>query len=358
MPPISRREFVKLAAGTVCGANLFGCSPSSNSQSDANQLNIFSWADYLAPDTIINFEKRFGIKVVYDTFASNEALLARMQAGSVDYDIVVPTNYSVTKLLRLKLLQQIDKSQIPNVKNLMARFTDFNYDPGLHYCVPYTFGTTGLAYNKVAFKKRGLIPPDNWDAFWDVGVKQRMTLLEDARETIGLALKRRGWSYNSVDTKQIELARKDLQTQKPLTMCYTSDQVIVYLASGDSLLSLAFSGDAHQAMRENPDVDYIIPADGASMWLDNMCVPVGAPHRENAYKWINYILEPEVSAAISNATYYPMPNQAALKYVDPKLVADKSLFPTEELMSRCEAINDIGDGIYLYDRAWTELKCI
>jgi spermidine/putrescine-binding protein len=368
MSSISRRHFLKSAASTLAGSSLLSASSAlltacgerggTGEGAGAKKLNVFSWADYLHPDTIPEFEKRYGIQVTYDTFASNEMLTARIESGSTDYDIIVPTNYAVGRLLKLKLLSEIDHARLPNYKYLMERFRNLSYDPGNKYSIPYTFGSTGLAFNKEAFSKRGLPPPTDWDAFWDPRFGGRMTLLEDARETVGFAMKKHGYSYNSVDPKQIEVALKDLEQQKKYVMCYTSDQVKTLLATGDALLSLSFSGDANQARRSNKNVRYIIPASGASMWIDNMCVPASAPHMESAYLWMNYILEPAVAAMLTNFTYFPTPNSEGVKLVNKELLTDETLYPSDAIMNRLEEINDIGDGIFLYDRAWTELKCM
>lgn len=364
MSRIPRREFLKKAGALALGSTplLSACVGSrqgaDNARPNEKRLNIFSWADYLHPEAIPEFERRYGIQVTYDTFASNEILLARLEAGPVDYDIVVPTNYLVSKLKKLKLLRELDHARLSNYNNVGERFRHLSYDPGNRFAIPYTFGTTGIAFNKDAFARVGSAGPTDWDSFWDERFKGRMTLLEDARETLGFALKRRGYSYNSVDDNQIRQAVHDLEGQKHLMMCYTSDQVIVYLASGDAQLSLAYSGDAHQARRTNDRVGYIIPASGASMWFDNLCIPASAPHVESAYLWINYILDPNISAALTNFTYYPTPNSAATGKIKGELLADKTVYLPNELMDRCEEIGDIGDGIFLYDRAWTELKCV
>lgn len=357
MSVVTRRDFLRTAGGLLLsGSALASCTRADESKS--NQLNIFSWADYLHPEAIPEFEEKYGIKVVYDTFSSNEGLLARMQAGKVDYDIVVPTSYAVAKLKKMHLLQKIDKNKLSNYIEVMPRFTQMPFDPGNEFSIPYTFGTTGIAYSKKAWMNSKGREPSDWDAFWDQLCAGRMTLLEDARETIGMALKRKGFSYNSLDKAQINDALQSLVGQKPLTMCYTSDQVITCMASGDSHLSLAFSGDAHQASRRNNDVGYIIPASGASMWIDSMCIPASAPHVDNALKWINYILDPEISARLTNFTYYPTPNNGATRKIPKEMHADKTLYPSDATLDLCEQIEDIGDGIYLYDRAWTELKCI
>lgn len=362
MFPVTRRTFLQAAGAlalTAAGTCLSSCTTAiRNASANAKQVNVFSWADYLPPTAIEDFEKRFGIQVMYDTYASNEAMLARLEAGAVDYDVIVPSSYAVTKLKELNLLHPIEKDLLPNLKNLMGRFTNMAFDPGGKYSVPYTFGTTAIGYNSAAFSAAGMKPPDDWEIFWNPKFSGRMTLLEDVRETMGFALRKRGDSYNSTNPLSIRAAEQDLARQKPFLMCYTSDQVIIYLGSGDSLLSLTFSGDAHQASRWNKDVRYAIPDGGASLWVDSMCIPASAPHPANAHMWINYLLDPEVSAALTNYTYYATPNHAALKYVHSWMLSDSTLYPSEEMLDKCEQIHDIGNAILLYDRAWTELKCL
>ncbi|MBX9685358.1 MAG: spermidine/putrescine ABC transporter substrate-binding protein [Candidatus Obscuribacterales bacterium] len=357
---ISRRSFLQNSLATICGASvLSACSEVKNKVAHGDkQLNIYSWPDYLQPEAIPEFERRYGIKVVYDTVSSNEGLLAKLQAGASDYDIIVPSNYAVTKLKELKLLREIEKDRLSNYKYLLPRFQNSKFDPGCRYSIPYTFGTTGIAYNAAAPCYSSRNYPLDWDSFFDERIAGRMTLLEDARETIGFALKRRGDSVNTTDEKLIRRACEDLKAQKKYVMCYTSDQVIVCLSSGDSWLSLVYSGDAQQATRSNKDVKYIIPRSGASMWVDNLCIPKSAPHPEYAHLWINYMLEPTVAAALSDFTFYASPNLAARKLVSPELLAQPSLYPPDAVLDRCEEIGDVGSTLFLYDKLWTELKCV
>lgn len=369
---LSRRTFLRGVTGALLAPGLSGCATGSRRKDGVGDtVNIYSWADYLHPDTVPEFEKRTGIQVVYDTFASNESLLAKLQAGASDYDIVVPTGYMLRHLVKLDLLQKIDHSRIPNLKNIMERFQHPRHDPGLTYSVPYTWGTTGIGYNTTAMRNALTITdadlhmpqvnldktPADWDVFWDDRMKGRITLLDDSRETIGFALKRRGHSYNTTDEALIRRATDDLKEQKPLTMCYSSDQVITQLVSGDCWLALVYSGDAYQARRENPDVGYAIPVSGCSLWMDSLCIPKSAPHPQRAYEWINYILEPKVGAAIANYTRYATPNQLALPLVNEDLRQDKVLYPNESVLARCEEIGDVGSAVFTYDRMWTELKC-
>jgi spermidine/putrescine transport system substrate-binding protein len=355
---VSRRQLLKFAVAGAVGNTLASCSKSRSTGSGERQLNIYSWPDYIQPEAIPDFEKKYGIKVVYDTVSSNEALIAKLQAGASNYDIIVPSYYAVTRLRKMNLLRRIEHDRLKNFKNLVQRFRNADpvKSPNSPFCIPYTFGTTGIAFNRSIFRSPKEYP-DDWDAFWDKRFKGRLTLLEDARETLGLALKKAGNSYNTVDESLIQQACSDLKAQKDLVMCYTSDQVIIYLTTGDSLLSLSFSGDAQQAARENADIKYFIPKTGTSMWVDNLAIPASAPHPEFAHLWIDYILDAQVSAALSNFTLYATPNEAALKYVNTELKNDKELYPPESVLARCEEIQDIGPAIFYYDRQWCELKC-
>ncbi len=351
---LNRRHFLGLSLSTVFGAALTSCTQ-NNKAGPKNQLNIYSWADYLHPDTIPEFERRYGIRVVYDTFASNESLLAKLQAGATEYDIIVPTSYMIKQLKKLNKLSVLDHDRIPNLKNIMTRFLDPKFDPKLEHSIPYAWGTTGIAFNSAAVAKSDW--PIDTGIFWNQKYAHRMTLLDDARETIGMSMKKAGHSFNSADVNFINAAVADLIVQKPLTMCYTSDQVIVQLASGDSWLSLVYSGDAYQAQRENRDVKYVIPENGTSIWLDSLCIPNGAPHVDNAYKWINYMLEPKVAAATASYTRYATPNELAFKLLPANVTGDRNLYPPADVMDKCEELGDIGSAIFIYDRKWTELKC-
>lgn len=350
---VSRRDFLKAAAGVATA--LSGCAHRRGDGANARRLNIFNWADYLHPDVVPEFERRYGIEVTCDTYASNEALLAKMQAGGSRYDIIVPTGYNVRHLRKLGLIKALDKEKIKGFHRIMPRFKDPAFDPGCRYSVPFMWGSTGIGYNRSAFAASD--EPYDWDVFWDRGLAGRMTLLDDARETLGMALKRRGHSYNTTAEPLLKTAVNDLIAQKPLTMAYTSDQVIIQLASGDSLLSLVYSGDAYQARRANPQVSYVIPASGASIWVDSWCIPESAPHVENAYLWINFMLEPEIAARTADYVGYATPNMQARLLVSPELRADRNLYPGDELLDKCEEIGDVGAATFLYDRMWTELKC-
>ena len=359
---LNRRQLLAAMSAMLIVPTLSSCSSRATSDSTEHQLNILNWADYLHPDAIPEFERRYSCKVVYDTFASNEALMAKLQAGGSLYDVIVPSSYMVKQLNKLDILSPLDHGRLPGLAHMMPRFTNSSFDPGLQHCVPYTWGTTGIGFSLAKFTELGLIKNTSdlslpWEVFWDKRLSQRMTLLDDGREVIGMSLKMAGHSYNTIERPIIAAATAKLIEQKPLTMCYTSDQVIVELASGDSYLSQVFSGDAYQARRDNHDLRYVIPSNGASIWTDNFCIPKTAPHVDLAYKWINYMLEPAVAAACANFTNYAIANETAWKLVDTHLRQDPNLYPPAHVMERCEELGEIGSAIFIFDSMWTELKC-
>ncbi len=357
MSQLSRRQFCQVGLGTIIGAQsllISGCAAPA-SRRDPKRLNIYCWADYFPPDLLTEFERRTGLRVTYDTFASNEQLLAKLQAGATEYDIIMPSSYMLQQLVRMNLIAPIDHARLKGIDKMMAQFRNPVYDPGLAHSVPQFWGTTGIAYDSRAIRS-GHVPND-WNDFWQKEFAHRMTLLDDSRETIGMSLKRLGHSYNSVDAKEVGSATKSLIEQKPMVMCYTSDQVIVQLTAGDSLLSMVYSGDAFQAAKSNKDVRYVIPSNGTSLWVDSFCLPRAAPHVENAYRWLNYMLEPAVAAANSTFNRFATANQAALALLHPEDLQNEGRYPSEKVIGKCEVLNDIGSAVFLYDRLWTELKC-
>ncbi len=358
---LNRRDFLKWLSISIITQT--GCDFNRSSNKGGQVLNLCNWSDYIHPKIIKNFEKQYNVSVNYDTFASNEALLAKLQASKNHYDIIVPTSYMLSQLIKLKILNPIDKERISNIKNLNPRFFESKIDYHLKYSVPFSWGTTGIAYNQDAIKTLPIASqikkfgPDNFDIFFDPGFKGYLTLLDDPRETIGFALKRLGYSYNSIVEAELNKAATDLVQEKPLVMCYTSDQVIIQLASMDSYLSLAFSGDVYQASRQNKNIKYHIPVNGTSIWTDNWCIPHGAINIDLAYKWINYMLDPKIAAMNAVFNGYSTPNDAAIKLMPEDIISDKNYYPTDKMLENCEELVDIGEVIYKYNDLWTKIKC-
>lgn len=321
---------------------------------EGGTLNVYNWSTYIAEDTIPNFEKETGIKVNYDVFESNEDLLAKIQPGNPGYDIIVPTDYMVEIMIAEGLLEPLNLENIPNFKNVDPRFIDPPYDPGNKYCVPYQWGTTGIGYSEKAVGGE----VTSWEALFKPKAGMRVGLLEDARGMLGSALIYLGHDVNSTDPAEIEEAKQLILSIKDQIVAFAPDSGQDLLNQGEVDVQYEYVGDILQIQSENPDFQYAIPREGAIIWADNLCIPKGAPHKEAAEKFINYILDPQVGADISNYTYYGSPNRAALDQglIDAEARENPAIYPPQEIMDKLQFLRDVGEATLLYDDAWTEIK--
>jgi spermidine/putrescine transport system permease protein len=316
------------------------------------ELNIFIWSNYLPDSVIAEFERRFDAKLNIELYDSNEALLAKLQSGGASYDIVVPSDYMVTVLRAQGLLSELNRDLISNISNLDPRFTGLAYDPVNEYSVAYMWGTTGIAYRKDKVTE----PIDSWAALWDGRYKDRVSMLDDVRETLGAALKLRGNSLNSTDPAELEQAARLLSEQKPLVKAYDSGGFDQLLLSGDVWIAQSYSGQIAKAMAESPEIGYVIPKEGCTIFVDNLCVPRSSQRKELAQAFINFVLETRTAAEIANGTGYSSPNLTARALIRPDLLANEAAYPPREALDRCEFIKELGPAISLYDRLWTEIK--
>jgi spermidine/putrescine transport system substrate-binding protein len=363
---ISRSRFLKvMGAAGVAGSTLsvLACQPNTNPQQsgggggggpEEKQLSFYNWTGYVAKSTIPGFEKQTGIKVTQDFYTSNEELLAKLQAGGTGYDVIVPSDYMVGIMIKSDVIQPLDKSKIPNFKNIGENFRGLSYDPDNEYSVPYQWGTTGILYNK---KEIGELE-ESWNAVWDPEFEGKIGMLNDVRETMGAALYRLGYSVNTTDPDQLDEAEAALKEQKPLLRGYFDSHSgsLPLVENGDLLLGHLFSGDAFLALSRSPDFDYIVPKPGATRWTDNMAIPAGAEHPDNAHKFINYILDAKVGAALTNFTYFNTPNEAALPMLDEALKKLPGYTLAPEVYERLQIIQDLGEATRDYERRFTEVK--
>jgi spermidine/putrescine transport system substrate-binding protein len=361
---ISRGRFLKVVgAAGVAGSTLsvLACQPNTTPQQgggggggpEEKKLALYNWAEYVAKSTIPSFEEKTGIQVTQDFYSSNEELLAKLQAGGSGYDVIVPSDYMVSIMIKSDILQPLDKAKIPNLKNIGENFRDPPYDPDNEYSAPYQYGTTGILYNK---KELGETI-STWDPMWDPEFEGAIGMLDDPRETPGAALYKLGYSVNATDDEQLAEAEAELKEQKPLLRGYfDSTQNQASVQNGDLLLGHVFSGDGFLALAENPDLDYVIPEPGATLWTDTMAIPASAQHPDNAHKFINHILDPKVGAALSNYTYYNTPNEAALPMIDDALKKLSGYVLTPEVFERLQVIEDVGEATRKYERLFTEVK--
>ena len=362
---ISRGKFLRtMGAAGIAGSTLsvLACQPNTGATGGSSgggggpeerQLNLYNWADYVARQTIPSFREKTGIQVTQDFYSSNEDLLAKLQAGGVGYDVIVPSDYMVAIMVKSGVVQRLDRSQIPNASNVGDNYMGLSYDPNNAYSLPYQWGTTGILYNR---REIGQLD-ESWDPIWSDEFEGRASMLNDTRETLGAALYKLGYSVNATEQGQLDEASAELKRQKPLLRGYfDSTEARPLVQNGDLLLAHVFSGDAFLALSENDDLDYVIPRPAATRWTDNMCVPNGAEHPENAHKFINHVLDADVGATLSNYTYYNTPNGAALPKIDAALKDLPGYTLPEEVFGRLEVIEDTGEATREYERIFTEVK--
>jgi spermidine/putrescine transport system permease protein len=316
------------------------------------ELNVFIWSNYLPDSVIAEFERRYDAKLNVELYDSNEALLAKLQSGGASYDIIVPSDYMVTVLREQGLLQELNRDLLTNFSNLDPQFVGLPFDPTNQHSIPYMWGTTGIAYRRD--KVVGNI--DSWATLWDARYKDRIAMLDDVRETLGAALKFLGKSENSTDPSEVEAAARLLLEQKPLVKAYDSGGFDQMLLSGDAWIAQAYSGQIAKAIAENPAIGYVIPKEGCTIFVDNMCIPRNSPHQELAHEFINFVHEARIAAAIANGTGYSSLNLAARSLIRPDLLTNEAAYPPREALERCEFIREIGPMSSVYDRWWTEIK--
>jgi spermidine/putrescine-binding protein len=320
---------------------------------DAGELNVYIWSEYLPQEVVDEFAARTGVEVNVDLYDSNEAVLAKLQSGVAGYDLVVPTDYMVEILIAEELVQELDHDRLPNLRNVDPRFLDKTFDPGNRHSVPYMWGTTGLGYDR---RSTGG-PIDSWAAVFDPRFEGRILMLDDMREVFAVALKSMGHSLNATDPTVLEQAAAKLKGQKRLVRTYDSGDFENVLAAGDVDLAHGYNGQFAKVVADAPErLAYVVPKEGATLWIDGICIPTGARNVANAYRFLDYVLEPEVAARIVNGISYASTNAAARPFIDPRILGDPAVYPPDDVVANCELIEDIGEATTLMDRYWTEIK--
>ena len=346
----SRRRFL---AGTGAVAAGLTFAPKQGWSVEEAKLNFYNWDTYIGEDTLDDFKDASGIQVKMDLFADNDELFAKLKEGNPGYDVIVPTNDYVERMLTANMLLPINRSMITNFGNIDPAFQDSQFDPGRKFSMPYMWGTQGIGYRKSAVE--GV--PDSWKHLFDSDqYAGRIALLGDATNCLGAALKYLGYSFNSNNPQEIKQAEEMLIKQKPHIKAFADDNGQDLLLSGEVDLTMEWNGDILQVMEEDDDISYVVPKEGAVLWQDCLCIPVGAPHPENAHKFINFILDAEAGAAIADFIYYATPNKAAKALLPDKYTKNPAIFPSDATIARCEPAIYLGEEVQtMYDTSWTRV---
>ncbi|HEK9106383.1 TPA: ABC transporter substrate-binding protein [Streptococcus equi subsp. zooepidemicus] len=316
---------------------------SSASQSD--KLVIYNWGDYIDPALLKKFTKETGIEVQYETFDSNEAMYTKIKQGGTTYDIAVPSDYTIDKMIKEKLLVKLDKSKLVGLDNIGQEFLGKSFDPHNDYSIPYFWGTVGIVYNDQLVDKA----PMHWEDLWRPEYRNSIMLVDGAREILGVGLTTFGYSVNSKHLKQLEAAEKKLQALTPNVKAIVADEMKGYMIQGDAAIGVTFSGEASEMLDNNDHLHYVVPSEGSNLWFDNLVLPKTMKHEKEAYAFINFIMKPENAAQNAEYIGYATPNTKAKALLPDDIKNDPAFYPTDETVKKLEVYDNLGSkwlGIY------------
>lgn len=330
---------------------------------DDISINVYNWGEYISTgadegtlDVNAEFEKLTGIKVNYTNFATNEELYAKLKGGGASYDIIIPSDYMISKMIKEELIQKIDYSNIPNFSYIMDNFRNMAYDPENEYSVPYTWGTVGIIYDESVID----IPEEeiDWDILWNEQYTDQILMFDNPRDAFAIAEIMLGYSLNTENPDELKAAMEKLKQQKKYVQAYVMDEIFDKMGAGDALIAPYYAGDALTIMEENDSLNFVVPKSGTNLFVDAMCIPSNAKQKEAAEMYINFMCEPDIAFANIDYICYSTPHSAAFEMLDEEVQNDPISYPDEELIAnRTDVfVNLSDDANKLMQDLWTEMK--
>ncbi len=330
------------------------CFLMTSAMADENILNVYTWAGYLPQSVIREFEQETGIRVNHSTYANNEVLYAKLKANpDAGYDVVIPSTYFISRMIKQGLLQKIDKSKIPNYHHVNPDFLHKEYDLENDYSIPYLWNSTGIVVNS---KFHPVNHIQSWNDLWDPKYHNELLVLDDTREIFSMALLTLGYSINDRNPSHIRQAFEKLKSLMGNIKLFNLDaQRSIYLDE-DITLGMGWSGDVFIASQENPNLQFVFPKEGFIVALDNVAIPKGAKHVQNAHRFIDFVLRAEIAKRISLETGFSTPNLAAMNLLPPHIRDNKVLYPDPHVLQRVHIVDDVGETAKMYEKYFERLK--
>ncbi len=328
-------------------ALLSGCS----GDSDKPTLTVYNWGDYIDEEVNKMFEEEFDCNVVYATFEQNEDMYTKIKNSDSTYDVVIPSDYMIERMIKEDMLAPLDKEKIPNLQYINPYCMDLNFDPGNVYSVPYMWGTVGIIYNETMVDEA----PTSWADLWDPAYEQNLFMMNSVRDSMMVGLLVCGFDMNTRDMSEIEQARDKLLEQKPLVLAYTGDDVKDKMIQGEAAMAVIYSGDAITIMDSdegNPDLKYVIPEEGTNIWFDNMCVLKDSQNKDLAMEYINFMCREDIAAMNRDYINYLTPQTQVYDSLDAETQAT---YPDEATLAKCDVYYDLQDMASTYDQMWTSI---
>ncbi len=371
-----------ISAVTVCGcSHIEDDSPASEETGDANEemtlsvdnpdyykalygqnitINVYNWGEYISDgsdgllDVNAEFTKLTGIKVNYTTYATNEELYAKLKGGGSSYDVIIPSDYMISRMISEDMLEKIDFQNIPNVKNIMDKFKNAEYDPDMEYSVPYTWGTVGIIYDNTVVEEENI----GWDILWNEDYAGRILMFDNPRDAFAIAQNLLGYSLNSEDPEELKRAAEKLTEQKKVVQAYVMDEIFDKMGAGEAIIAPYYAGDARTLMDEYDNLSFAIPDSGTNLFFDAMCVPKGAKNKRAAEMYINFMCEPDIAYSTTEYIGYSTPNRAAFDMLDEDERQDKIAYPDDGfLKEKTEVFKNLSnEANQQMQDLWTDMK--
>ncbi len=348
----NRRSLLKGGGAFAVGLTFL---PRFSLAEEEKKLNFYNWDTYIGEHSLADFTTASGIETKMDLFADTDELFAKLKGGNPGYDVIVPSNDMLERMIKANIVMPIDHAKIPNMANIDKPFQDAPFDPGRKYSIPYMWGTLGIGYRKSKVEGGAV---DSWKILFESDKHAgKISLLGDAQNVIGCALKYLGHSFNSVDPAELKKAEDMLIAQKKNIKVFADDNGQDLLASGEVEACQEWNGDIIQVMAEDQDIGYAVPTEGTLLWQDAMAIPTGAPHPENAHAFLNFILDAEAGKHIAETIQYATANGAAKALMDKAYTENPAIFPSAEVVAKCEPALYLGEEVTkVRDETWTRIQ--
>ncbi|MBQ9979768.1 MAG: ABC transporter substrate-binding protein [Oscillospiraceae bacterium] len=349
------KKIIALLLAVCCvGAVMAGCGSGSSAGTNG-EVTVCNWGEYIDEDVLDQFEEETGIKVNYTYFNSNETLYSTLNTGGASYDVIIPSDYMISRLIDEGMLEQLDFANIPNYALIDDQYKGLEYDPDELYSVPYMGGTVGIIYNTTMIEDE----ITGWSALFDPRYEGDILMFDNPRDALGIALLYLGYSLNTESEAELNEAYALLEQQKPLVQAYVMDQIFDKLESGEAAIGPYYAGDYLTMIENNPDLAFVVPEEGTNQFVDAMCIPKGSENKANAEAFINFMCETDVCLANMDMIGYTSANAEACEIYAQELDEEAAaiMFPSEEVINRCEVFKNLSpEALAMYDALWTKLK--
>ena len=318
-------------------------------------INIYGWSGIIPDEIIHQFEKETGIKVNFSTYDNNEIMYAKLRANNNSgYDLIEPSSYYVDRMRKQGMLEAFDKTKLHNFHNMNPEFLNHDYDPQNHFSIPLDWGITGIFVNDDYYQAHNL---QKWSDLWDKQYHDQLMLLDDSREVFSFALLALGYSPNDIEPAHIKQAYQKLQELMPNVKLFSSDAVVSILIDEDASIGMAWNGDVFKSHQENHHLQFIYPKEGFIIWVDSFAIPKNAPHLANAYRFLDFVMRPDIAKTITLYNNYPTTNSAAQKILPDSIRNNPVVYPPHEILKHGQYQTDISDdALAVYEKYWEQLK--